>query len=286
VKSKNKILVFGGAAAAVVILVLGFFAFRPKGESEEVKKMRETLAELQRVRAEDDAKKAALTGAADAAKAKQADLVRQASEMKDATERAKLLEQVEAEKRKQADIERQQKELEDKRKLREAQLKEQEQKLAKAAPVPPPPVAKPVEQPKPAAPPPVEAPKPAPVEAPKPTPAAAPTAAPAPTGTPVVVEETQARMVSQAAPAFPARAQQMRWEATKSHTVRLRVYVDANGRPQKVNVTQSVAGPFGFDESATDAAMRSTYAPATRDGKPVASWIEYNVTFQAQVGRR
>ncbi|MBK8727193.1 MAG: protein kinase [Holophagaceae bacterium] len=188
VKSKNKILVFGGAAAAVVILVLGFFAFRPKGESEEVKKMRETLAELQRVRAEDDAKKAALTGAADAAKAKQADLVRQASEMKDATERAKLLEQVEAEKRKQADIERQQKELEDKRKLREAQLKEQEQKLAKAAPVPPPPVAKPVEQPKPAAPPPVEAPKPAPVEAPKPTPAAAPTAAPASAGTPVVVE--------------------------------------------------------------------------------------------------
>jgi TonB family protein len=286
VKSKNKILVFGGAAAAVVILLLGFLAFRPKGESEEVKQMRETLAKLQRDQAEEAAKKAALTGQAEAAKAKQEDLTRQAALMKDATEKAKLLEQVEAEKKKQADIERQQKELEDKRKARELALREQQEKIAKAVPAAaPPPAPKPVEQPRPASPPPVEAPKP-PTEAPRPTPAA-PTPAPASApSSPVVVEETPVRMTSQAQAIFPVRAQQQRWEASKSHTVRLKVYIDANGKPQKVNITQSVPGPWGFDEAAQDAAMRSSYAPATRDGRPVAAWIEYSVTFQAQFGRR
>jgi TonB family protein len=296
VKSKNRILVFGGAAAAVVIAILAFFAFRPKGESEEVRKMRETLALLQQQKAEEDAKKAALANAAEAAKAKTEELKRQASEMKDATEKAKILEQLEKEKQKQAEIEKQQRELEEARKKRELALKEQQEKLAKAAPVPAPAPApsKPAEQPKPAAtitPAPTPAtPAPTPAEAPRPTPPpATPAPTPAPTTTnaaPVVVEETPVRFVSQAQPVFPNRAQQAKWEAGKSHTVRLRVFVDASGKPQKVNVVQSVPGPWGFDEAATDSAMRSTYSPATRDGKPVAGWLEYSVTFQAQFGRR
>jgi TonB family protein len=288
VKSKNKIILFGGAAAVVVIAGLLFVALRPKGESEEVKKMRETLALLQQQKAEEDMKKAALAGQGEASKAKQAELAKQASELKDATEKAKILEQLEAEKKKQAEIERQQKELEEKRKAREKELAAQQEKLAKVAPAPapaPPPAPAPkVEPPKPTAPAPTPAVTPVAVApAPAPTPAAP---APTPSSGPVVVDETPVRMTSQATPAFPARAQQARWEAAKAHTVRLRVFVDANGRPQKVNVIQGVAGPWGFDEAATDAAMRSGFAPATREGKPVSGWIEYTVTFQAQFGRR
>jgi TonB family protein len=288
VKSKNKIIIFGGAAAVVVILGLLFVALRPKGESDEVRKMRETLALLQQQKAEEDMKKAALAGQGEASRAKQEELVKRASELKDATEKAKILEQLEAEKKKQADIERQQKELEEKRKQREKEVAAQQEKPAKVAPATapaPPPAPKP-EPPKPAAAAPTPAPTPAAV-VPAPTPAPPPTApAPSPSAGPVVVEETPVRMTSQATPAFPARAQQARWEAAKAHTVRLRVFVDANGRPQKVNVTQGVPGPWGFDEAATDAAMRSGFAPATREGKPVSGWIEYTVTFQAQFGRR
>ncbi len=293
VKSKNKLLVFGGAAAAVVIAVLGFLAFRPKGESEEVKKMRETLALLQQQKAEEDAKKAALAGQAEAAKAKQEELKRQASEMKDATEKAKLLEQLEKEKQAQAEIERQQRELEESRRKREQALKEQQEKLvaAKATPAPPPapkPEPPKPEPPKPAATAPAPVPAPAPAT-PAPSPAAAtPTpASPAPAAAaPREVEETQVRIVSKAAAAFPARAQLQRWEANKSHTVRLKVYVDANGKPQKFNIIEGVPGPWGFDEAAQDAASRSTFTPATRDGKPVGGWIEFTVVFQAQFGRR
>ncbi len=292
VKSKNKILVFGGAAAAVLIAILAFFAFKPKGESEEVRKMRETLAELQRQKAEEDAKKAVLSTAAEAAKAKQEELKRQAAEMKDATEKAKLLEQLEKEKQKQAEIEKQQRDLEEARRKREQALKEQQEKLAKVAPAPAPAPAPKTEPPKPTAPAPTPAaatPAPTPAEAPRPTPPpAAPTPAPAPatTAAPVVVEETPVRFIQQAPPVFPLRAQQAKWEASKPHVVRLRVFVDASGKPQKVNVVQSVPGPWGFDEAATDSAMRSTYSPATRDGKPVAGWMEYGVTFQAQFGGR
>jgi outer membrane biosynthesis protein TonB len=292
VKSKNKLLVFGGAAAVAVIAILGFLAFRPKGESEEVRKMRETLALLQQQKAEEDAKKASLANQAEEGRRRTEDLQRKAQEAKNNEALKREIEkQIEAEKQKQAEIERQQRELEDQRKQREARLREQQEKLAKAAPAAQPPPAPKPEPPKPAATAPAPAttaPAPTPAEPPRATPPPAPTPAPtpAPAAAPVVVEETPVRIVSQAQPVFPMRAQQARWEASKPHTVRLRVFVDASGKPQRVNIVQSVPGPWGFDEAASDSAMRSTYAAATRDGKPVSGWLEYSVTFQAQFGGR
>ena len=43
----------------------------------------------------------------------------------------------------------------------------------------------------------------------------------------------------------------------------------ANG---KVSVVDGVAGAYGFDEAAIEAANKSSFAPATRDGKPVRGW--------------
>jgi hypothetical protein len=58
----------------------------------------------------------------------------------------------------------------------------------------------------------------------------------------------------------------------------LRIFVDAQGHPVKVVITQGVPGPFGYNDSAQKAALDSSYAPATRNGKPVTGWltVEYN----------
>jgi len=91
-------------------------------------------------------------------------------------------------------------------------------------------------------------------------------------------------MVGQVTPMFPQRAFQMRWEANKDHVVRLKVYVGEQGQPLKVSVVEGVSGTFGFDEAAIDAAHKSTYAPATRDGKPIRGWTpEIPYRFQRQL---
>jgi len=58
----------------------------------------------------------------------------------------------------------------------------------------------------------------------------------------------------------------------------LKIFVDAQGHPVKVVIVQGVAGPFGYNDSAQNAALASGYAPATRNGKPTTGWmtLEYN----------
>jgi protein TonB len=96
------------------------------------------------------------------------------------------------------------------------------------------------------------------------------------------VVETPPQVVRQVAPAFPVRAKQMRWEPNREHDVFLRVYVGELGQPLKVMVKQGISGPYGFDEAAIDAANKSSFAPATRDGKPIRAWIEIHYRFQRQ----
>ena len=80
-----------------------------------------------------------------------------------------------------------------------------------------------------------------------------------------------ARMVSQAAPVFPLRAVQM-GKANEDRYVKLKIFVGEQGQPLKVSVVEGVSGAFGFDEAAIDAANKSAYSPATRDGKPIKGW--------------
>jgi hypothetical protein len=60
--------------------------------------------------------------------------------------------------------------------------------------------------------------------------------------------------------------------------VTVKVFVGQQGKPLKVLVENGVIGAFGYDDAAKQAALQSTYTPATRGGKPINSWmtVEYN----------
>jgi TonB family protein len=99
-----------------------------------------------------------------------------------------------------------------------------------------------------------------------PTPAAP---QPAPAAAPVY---EAAHLVSQTAPIYPIRAIQMHRGTNQDQKVRLKVFVGEQGQALKVSVIEGVAGAIGFDEAAIEAANKSTFSPATRDGKPVRGW--------------
>ena len=54
--------------------------------------------------------------------------------------------------------------------------------------------------------------------------------------------------------------------------MRLKVFVNERGQVLNVSVIEGVGGAGGFDEAAIEAANKSTFSPATRDGKPVPGW--------------
>ncbi|MBI1754581.1 MAG: TonB family protein [Acidobacteria bacterium] len=255
---KNSTLLIGGGLAAVVILGLGYIFFgRPKIDPA----MQKQLAELQLLKVQIEQQKSDLDAKAKAEADKTVLLQKQLAETKSVEEKVRIQKQLEEAQQRKQELERQQK-------LNEQRLAEQrqnEQRLAeqkkaaetKAAALPPPPAP--------------EIPKPQPMqEAPKP---AIPTPSPvqaAPSAAAAVLEP--ARMRSQAPPAYPLRATQLRWEMNVDHFVRLKVFVGEQGQPLKVSVVEGVAGAYGFDEAAIDAANKSTFSPATRDGKPVRGW--------------
>lgn len=270
---KNKTLLILGGVAAVVILGLGYILFgRPKVDPA----LQKQLADLQLLKVQIEQQKADLDAKAQAENQKTAEIEKQLSETKSADEKAKLQKQLAEAQQRKADIERQQ----EAAKQQQQQLAEQQKAaesraaaLPQATPPPPPPAPKP------------EAPKPVPMQptaspVPEAVPAPPPAAAqPAPQ---TQVVETPPQVVRQVAPAFPVRAMQMRWELNQDHDVFLRVYVGEQGQPLKVMVKQGISGPYGFDEAAIDAANKSTFAPATRDGKPIRAWIEIHYRFQRQ----
>ncbi|HEX9081126.1 MAG TPA: energy transducer TonB [Holophagaceae bacterium] len=269
---KNKTVLIGGLIGAAVVLGLGYMIFgRPKVDPA----MQKQLAELQLLKVQIEQQKADLDAKAQAEAQKTAQIEKQLSETKSVDEKAKLQKQLEEAQKRKADLERQRQQAD----AQQRQLAEQQRAAeARAAavekatpPPPPPPPPAPKEEPKPTPVP--EAPKPAPMApAPTPMPAAQPAfQAPA--------VEVPPRVVNQVPPSFPLRAQQMRWELNKEHDVHLRVFVGEQGQPLKVMVKQGIPGPYGFDEAAIEAANKSTFAPGTRDGKPVRGWIEIIYRF-------
>ncbi|WLT32938.1 TonB family protein [Geothrix sp. PMB-07] len=265
---KNSTLLIGGGLAAVVILGLGYMFFgRPKVDPA----MQKQLAELQLLKVQIEQQKSDLDAKAKAEADKTALLQKQLAETKSVEEKVRIQKQLEEAQQRKLELERQQKQNEQ----RLAEQKQNEQRLAeqkkaaetKVVALPPPPAP--------------EIPKPQPMqEAPKPAvPTPAPATQAAPTAAAAVLEP--ARMISQAPPAYPLRASQLRWEMNVDHFVRLKVFVGEQGQPLKVSVVEGVQGAYGFDEAAIDAANKSTFAPATRDGKPVRGWTP-EITYKFQ----
>ena len=254
--SKNSTLLIGGGLAAVVILGLGYIFF---GRNKVDPALQKQLAELQTLKLQFEQQKNELDARAKLEGEKTAQLQKQLGESKTVEDKARIQKQLDDALARKLETERQQK-------LAEQRLADQrqvEQKLAeqtKAAEVkaPPPP-------PQP------EAPKPQPMaEAPRQAVAAAPSSQAAQPASSGLTEP--ARVVNQVAPVSPLRAAQMRWDVGNDHYVRLKVFVGEQGQPLKVSLIEGVPGAYGFDEAAIDAANKSTFAPATKDGKPVRGW--------------
>lgn len=266
---KNKTVLILGGLAAVVILGLGYILFgRPKVDPALQKQM----ADLQLLKVQLEQQQADLNAKAQAEAQKTAEIQKQLSETKSAEEKAKLQKQLDEAQQRKAELDRQRQEAEAQQKQLAEQRKAAEARAAAVAQATPPPPPPPPAPALPKAVPMQEAAAPA-TQAPVP---AAPQAAP----TPVV--EQPARVVNQVAPTFPLRAKQMRWEANREHDVYLRVFVGEQGQPLKVMVKQGIPGPYGFDDAAIEAANKSSFAPATRDGKPVRAWVEILYRFPRQ----
>ncbi|MDP1833268.1 MAG: energy transducer TonB [Geothrix sp.] len=255
---KNTTLLIGGGLAAVVILGLGYIFF---GRTKVDPAVQAQLLEFKQIKADMEKQKADLDAKAKAETEKTAQLQKQLSESKSVEDKARIQKQLEEAQLRKLDLERQQKAAEQRmaeQQAAEQKLAEQKKAAEAKAATPPPPPAPEVPKPQPMQ----DAPKPGPV----PTPLQQ---ADAPASIPV---NEPARLLNQSAPVFPLRAVQMRWETNLDHVVRLKVFVGEQGQALKVSVIESVSGSFGFDEAAIEAANKSTYSPATRDGKPVRGW--------------
>ncbi len=254
-------LLIGGLLIATVLLGLGYLFFSRHKDDPAIQKQ---LVELQQLKLQVEQQKADLDAKAKAEGEKTTQLQKQLTETKSADEKAKIQKQIEEAQQRRLDLERQQRDAEQRlneQRLAEQKLAEQKQasegKPAVPPPAPPPPVS--------------EVPKSQPVpEAPKAAASSAP-AAPQPASATAAVYEA-ARIVNQSIPIYPPRAIQMRWGTNQDQKVRLKVFVGEQGQPLKVSVIEGVTGSSGFDEAAIEAANKSTFSPATRDGKPVRGW--------------
>lgn len=68
------------------------------------------------------------------------------------------------------------------------------------------------------------------------------------------------------------------WDAGVEGKAVLRIRVDTTGRVDSVRVA-TASGHKGFDSSAVAGTAKLRFAPATRDGKPVARWVLLPVFF-------
>ena len=61
--------------------------------------------------------------------------------------------------------------------------------------------------------------------------------------------------------------------------VEVEAIIDKKGKPTNVKITRSLDAEYGLDKKAVDAVKAWRFKPATKDGKPVASKIEIELTF-------
>ncbi|WP_119966848.1 energy transducer TonB [Simplicispira lacusdiani] len=113
---------------------------------------------------------------------------------------------------------------------------------------------------------------PAPITATGPeTPVAAP---PAPAAPKIELPSSNAAYLQNPAPAYPAISKRM----GEQGKVVLRVYIDAEGLPQKIEINRS-SGFDRLDRQAQDTVMRWKFVPGKRNGVPEAMWYLVPINF-------
>jgi len=170
-------------------------------------------------------------------------------------------------------------------------------------PVEPPPEPKPAPKPEPpaererettavaaAAPPPVPVPTPVTKPEPPPTKPEPTRPAPAPAQREPTVQPgdlvqfgpgvVRPQVAGMPEPRYPPTARKMNKAALSDAVhIDLKVLVDERGNVVQAELSGARVG-FGFDEAAIDAARRSTFHPATKDGVRVKMWTMLRVTFR------
>ncbi len=247
-------LKIGVAAAALVLCLLGYVIMDKarKAEALAVQVMKE--------------KKAAADEAAKIER-EQFEVMQAMAKMKSELEDAKSAEAHDAAQRaidkKTAEAEALKKRLEDAR------------ARAAAQPVPPKPIPaaiKPV---------PVAPIKPVPVP-PVPVPAIPTPPIPTPNpGTTTADQETQPTLVNRVAPVapHPKKASLPPSLQDADISVVVKVMVGSQGQAIKVLIVKGIDGSFGYNEAARDAALGSSYTPATKGGKPTSGWVTLEYHF-------
>jgi len=103
---------------------------------------------------------------------------------------------------------------------------------------------------------------------------AAPVAAPA-----APAADAQPTVVRMGSPVAPGGAKAALPPAMQDTDIKvsLKVFVDAAGRPLKVVILKGAEG--GYNDSAQNAALASTYAPGSKNGKPAPGWLNMEFNF-------
>lgn len=89
-----------------------------------------------------------------------------------------------------------------------------------------------------------------------------------------VALDTMPELIKQAAPVYPKEAE----DKGITGKVIIKALIDKNGDPIRVKVGKS-SGHEMLDESAVAAAKKNKFKPGVKDGKPVAAWVTYVVSF-------
>jgi len=82
-------------------------------------------------------------------------------------------------------------------------------------------------------------------------------------------------------PAYPERAAR----ANLSGKAVLRLYIDANGMVERVEVERATPPGYGFEDSAASAFRGARFSPAMKDGKRVRALMRIEVSFDAPSGK-
>ena len=263
--NRRPLLLVGGVVAAGLLGLAYLLIGRGRNDAA----LQRHLAEIQLLKAQIEQQKTDLEAKERVEADKTVQLKKQLTESRTPEDKLRIQKQLDEAAQRRAEVERQ-------RKLVDERLEGQrvaEQKLAAEVRLPPTPAPVTPEPPKAV----VVA------EAPAPTPPLV--EGPAPTAQATGASLTEpATLLKQVAPVFPPRALQRRREGSADTLVRLKVFVSDQGQPLRVTVVGGAPGGLGFDEAAVEAAGKSTYTPAYRDGKAVRGWTS-EITYRFQMKR-
>jgi|GEM_PF-2444083 len=82
-------------------------------------------------------------------------------------------------------------------------------------------------------------------------------------------------------PAYPERAAR---ENVSGKAI-VRLYIDANGSVERVEVERAAPAGYGFDESAASAFRTARFSPALKGGKRVRAQMRIEVSFDAPTAK-